>query len=403
MKLRPRLVITSLAVAIPTAILLYMASEWLRTRDMRLALERFVASQMTDDTRDRCTANPNWFLAGPRPDRPSPEVLAAPDADAIAPRPPTQNVPFEYFAYDEAFTPLSSAGPRFPADLRLAIRRGANVATAPFPTNLGTGLQQAILTGWTRSPCAALLFRMWPPPGRSWERLLTFLTLLSLLVAVALVSGGPIVWRIRQLGLEARQSASDEYRSSVTVGGRDEMSALAFAFNEAASDIRRRSTDVRDREESLRRYIAGTTSDVTSPLIAAKHRLGRADLSAAPASLRAEIHGAVADVHTLSMRLQNLSTAATLRMSMESAMGRGRSQRADRPRGQPPGIIRSGVERRRELLTTSEPSASCRPTRAAGAGGQSGGQRDPLQPGGRSGDDCPRSDARRTAVASRQR
>src|SRR5262245_43040601 len=319
MKLRPRLVITSLAVAVPTAVLLYIAGEWLRARDMRLALDRFVASQMTDDTRDRCTSNPNWFLAGPRPDRPSPEVLSAPDADATAPRPPTQNLPFEYFAYDEAFTPLSSAGPRFPADLRQAIRRGANVATGPFPTNLGTGLQQAILTGWTRSPCTALLFRMWPPAGRSMERVLTFLTLLVVLVGVALVSAGPIVWRIRRLGLEARQSATDEYRSSVTVGGRDEMSALAFAFNEAASDIRRRSTDVRDREESLRRYIAGTTSDVTSPLIAAEHRLGGADLSAAPSSLRGEIQGALADVHTLSMRLQNLSTAATLRMSIESA------------------------------------------------------------------------------------
>src|SRR3989442_7349375 len=120
MKLRPRLVLTSLAVAIPVAVVLFEAAEWLRSRDMQMALDRFVASQMTDDVRERCDSNPNWFLAGPRPDRPRPEVLAAPDADVNAPRPPTQNVPFEYFAYDQAFAPLSSAGPRFPPELRLA-------------------------------------------------------------------------------------------------------------------------------------------------------------------------------------------------------------------------------------------------------------------------------------------
>jgi signal transduction histidine kinase len=320
MKLRPRLVLTSLAVAIPMAVVLFEASEWLRARDRRLALDRFVASQMTDDVRERCDANPNWFLAGPRPDRPRPEVLAAPDADVNAPRPPTQALPFEYFAYDETFTPLSSAGPRFPPELRLAMRRGANSVSAPFVTTGGTGLQEAVLTGWTKSPCVALLFRMWPMPGQSSERITIFLALFVVLALVAFVVGGPIVWRIRRLGLEARQSASEEYRSMITVGGRDEMSALAFAFNEAASDIRRRATDIKDREDSLRRYIASTTDSVTAPLRDLEHRLGNLDRPDAPAGVRAEIRRAVIEAHTLAMRMQNLSAAATLRMSIESPM-----------------------------------------------------------------------------------
>jgi len=319
MKLRPRLVLTSVAVAIPIAFLIYEVTESMRGRDMRTALDRFVTSQMTDDFRDRCDSNPNWFLAGPRPDRPKPEVLAAPDADVNAPRPPTHNVPFEFFAYDETFTALSSAGPRFPADLRLAMRRGANVASGPFNTNLGTGFQQAILTGWTNTPCAVVLFRMWPLPGQAWERFWLFLLMVIAIAGVALVAGGPIVWRIRRLGLEARQSASEEYRSSVTVGGRDEMSALAFAFNEAASDIRRRSTDVKDREDSLRRYIASTNESVTAALIDLERRLGALETAAGSAGPRTEIRQAVADAHALVMRSQNLSAAATLRMSMESA------------------------------------------------------------------------------------
>ena len=98
------------------------------------------------------------------------------------------------------------------------------------------------------------------------------------------------------------------------------MSALAFAFNEAASDIRRRTTDIKDREDSLRRYIANTTEGVTAPLIDVERRLGGLDPAAAPSTLRAEIHRAVIDAHTLAMRMQNLSAAATLRMSIKSPM-----------------------------------------------------------------------------------
>ena len=86
MKLRARLLVMALLSAIPATMLVFTVNESLRARDMRLALGRFVTSQLTDDTRERCESNPNWFLAGPRPDRPSPQQLAAPDADVIAPR-----------------------------------------------------------------------------------------------------------------------------------------------------------------------------------------------------------------------------------------------------------------------------------------------------------------------------
>ena len=318
MKLRARLLLVAMLAAVPVAVLLYETNEWLRARDMRRAIDRVIASQMTDDFRERCDSNPNWFIAGPRADRPSAQVLAAPDADVLAPRPPTQELPFEYFAYDDTFTPLSSAGPRFPAEFRQAMRSGSKTATQPFVTSAGTGVQQAVMTGWQGSPCAALLFRMRPFPGQGTERALIFFSLLFILLAVALVAGAPIVWRIRHLGLQARQSASEEYRPVVSVGGRDEMSALAFAFNEAGADIRRRSTDVKDREESLRRYIANTTEAVTEPLEALEQRLGAVDRLHPPAPVRIEVNAAVGEAHTLAMRLQNLAVAATLRMSMES-------------------------------------------------------------------------------------
>jgi len=314
MKLRPRLLVTALAVALPLTILLYAINEHLHARNQRLILERVVASQLTDDTRERCESNPNWFLAGPRPDRPRPEVLAAPDADVTAPRPPTQMLPLEYFAYDEAFSAMSSAAPRFPNDLRMELRRGPKVVTTEFSTPEGTGWQTAVMTGWERSPCAVLLYRLRPIVRPWYERSGMFLALFVAILAAGLVAGGPLVLRVLRLGAEARQSAGGEYQSTISVGGRDELSAVAFAFNEAAADIRRRATDVRDRDDSLRRYIANTADSVTTPLLALEQRLarlvdGRDPADAAPA---------LVDAHSLAMRIQNLSVAATLRMSLES-------------------------------------------------------------------------------------
>src|SRR5581483_2299327 len=164
MKLPARLLVTAAVIAAPLAALVYLVNESLRARDMQLALDRVVSSQMTDDVRERCESNPNWFVAGPRPDRPTAQQLAAPDADVTAPRPPTQALPFEFFAYGDRFEPLSSAGPRFPTDFKQALRGGAKRAAGPFSTPDGTGQQEAVLTGWFNSPCVALLFRIRPVP-----------------------------------------------------------------------------------------------------------------------------------------------------------------------------------------------------------------------------------------------
>jgi signal transduction histidine kinase len=319
MKLRLRLLITAFAAAVPAAILLYLLVDHFREQEQRLALERVVAAQLTDDTRQRCESNPNWFLAGPRPDRPTAEQLAAPDADVTAPRPPVQELPFEYFAYDETYQPLSTAGPRLPADVRQALRSGKKTLTLPFDTSSGSGWQLVMVTGWEHSSCVALLFRMRPLPGVASARLWTFLALFGSLAGMALLAAGPLVWRLRRLSLEARQSANDEYRSTIDSKGRDEVSAVAFAFNEAATDIRRRATDVKDREESLRRYIANTATSVTEPLLALEQRLGEAGRISGQSDMQAALQRAVIDAHSLTMRIQTLSVAATLRMTMETA------------------------------------------------------------------------------------
>jgi signal transduction histidine kinase len=318
MKLRTQLAVTALVVGIPIAVLFYFTHEWLRTRDVRLMLARVVTSQMTDDVRERCESNPNWFLAGPRPDRPTPQQLAAPDADVTAPRAPTQELPFEYFAYDDGYQPLSTAGPRFPTELKQALRSGAKTAVSSFAGRGGTGLQEAVLTGWSGSPCMVILFRSGAIPNEGIEHMTVFVSLAILLVGIAFVAGAPTVARVRRMAAEARQSAADEYRSTVTITGHDEMSAIAFAFNEATTDIQRRSTDIKDRDDSLRRYIASTAENIAAPLMALERKLAAIQGSTAAES-EAALRNAALDAHQLVTRMQNLAIAAELRMSSTSS------------------------------------------------------------------------------------
>ena len=54
MMLWPRTLVTSLAVAVPSAAIITVGVEWLRAQDRALALERVVRSQLNESVRERC-------------------------------------------------------------------------------------------------------------------------------------------------------------------------------------------------------------------------------------------------------------------------------------------------------------------------------------------------------------
>jgi signal transduction histidine kinase len=260
-----RLILISVVLALVLAAVSSWGIERVRARDRVVAIERFAATQSTDLIRARCEANPKWFLAGPREAAPSAAVLADPDADVLAPRPDTKPRPVEFFAYDVEYVGQSTAAPRMPPDMRAALRRGEPQVTAPFATEEGVGVQTAVATNWD-GPCAALLFRMHPPPGQLMERLRTFALLAAGIFAVLMAVIYPLDRRVHGIGREMRASARTEYREPAAIKGRDELSSLGFAFNEATTDIRRLHTDVRDREADFRRFVAHVSSEVDEPM-----------------------------------------------------------------------------------------------------------------------------------------
>src|SRR6185295_3278271 len=127
-------------------------------------------------------------------------------------------------------------------------------------------------------------------------------------------------WRIRRVSASARASARTEYSASVPVKGRDEIGSMAATFNEAGADIRRRSADVKDRDEAMRRLTAATAADVVGPLVTLEGQLG--ELEAAGGlneHARARIRESIRHTHGLTSRLQNLAAASTLRLTSELA------------------------------------------------------------------------------------
>jgi two-component system OmpR family sensor kinase len=155
---------------------------------------------------------------------------------------------------------------------------------------------------------------MRPPPNPVRTRLLLFAGLFVVILAVAMATAGPIARRISTLTAGVRASARADYSGIPPVTGRDDITALGAAFNEAASDIRQRITDAKDREEALRRHVDVTKEDVATPLAGLETRLGALAVSPQlPEQAAEEIRRAVREVHQLRARLQNLASVARLR------------------------------------------------------------------------------------------
>ena len=138
------------------------------------------------------------------------------------------------------------------------------------------------------------------------------LVLFSVLAAASLAVG-PVIAKLRRLQVGVRQAAASHYEDSVTVEGRDEVAALAGAFNEAGRLVRTHLMDVQAREQALRVFVANTTHDVAIPLTVLQGHLTELDreLAAAPAT-REHVRAAMQEAHYMASLLRNLGAATRL-------------------------------------------------------------------------------------------
>lgn len=311
MMLRSRVVVTCLAIALPAAGAATFALDRVRSADMRTAIERVVRAQVNNQTRERCEADPTWFLTGPLEGRPKFGVFESEDPDAFPPRPKVTEQPYELFAYDNEFIGSSSATPRMPAEYRNAVRTDAGAMTGPFDTPNGRGAQFAIATGWEHSVCTYLLGRLAPPPHQRRDLIAAFLSTFMVVFGLAFGASVPTLIRIRRLAQAVGASARDGFPAIAPDRHTDELSSFTFAYNDAANELKLRKSRIDDQDASLQRLVQTTEDEVGVPLEHLTEKLSA--IALADPARHVALGGVLGDLHAIASRVENLAAASRLR------------------------------------------------------------------------------------------
>jgi len=330
--LRPRLALATVVVAAPLIAGLILFDGQRQRADAQERLARLVRDAFADPRAEiECAADPvAWSgpltpfgrppQVGPRLDRPAPPPAPRfgslpPDPrhasnDPARPSPPREG-PAAMFVYDEALVPARADAPTLSPELRDALGSEELVA---IPGRWGSNdIALVSRVGAGRGACAFVLARgtvtgarveAWVPPLRVW------LAPLFVVVVTMLIAAGPIVARTRRLTEWAARQATAGEHAPIALGGDDELSRLAEAFNRASRTIHDQLADRTRRERALRDFLANTLHDVMTPLTVLKGQL--TSLREGAADPQSAIASAIREAGHLSAVLENLAVAARL-------------------------------------------------------------------------------------------
>lgn len=311
MSLRTRLFLTSLAVAVPLAVAWFLVDTRLRLSTKADELQSAVAVDIANGLQARCDANPP---ATGRPGRgggpgvpPPPRTEQSPrQAGQRPPRGPRRGglVAYEYFAYDASGHPSATDAPPLARDL-------AGLPPVTYWEGPLLGVAMVVSLG-DAGPCAYLLARVPPRPGEVRDQAQALLLVVLSVFSAAWLAAGPLVARLRRLEARVRASVEAHYAEPVPVEGRDEVAAVATAFNEAGRSVRAHLVAVEAREDALRGLVANTTHDVAIPLTVLQGHLAELDRRLSSPAERAHVIAAMQEAHYMASLLRNLGAATRL-------------------------------------------------------------------------------------------
>jgi signal transduction histidine kinase len=330
-KLRMRLALTTVAVAIPVALCMGWIHLVIETRAVETALSEYALAHMSAEGREHCESAPEtWSLEPPRSRRPPrgpPPRERFEGPDGPPPEngwgrgpPPKPRGNTRLFAYDPDLTARNPQAPSLDPALARAMRQGLDVADRSLGWGGPNDAREILVRmPWSTGPCAFVLVQMSgrPGPGPSWYSpippefwlLPTVMSLVGVLLAL-----GPVVRRLRQLTGEVKVFVRSTYQGPITVHGDDEISELALAFDEAGRTIHAQIDLKEKREQTLRSFLQNTTHDVMIPLTVLQGHLAEMQRRAA----RGEpVEGSVVaaasqEAHYMAALIHNLGAAARL-------------------------------------------------------------------------------------------
>ncbi len=280
-------------------------------------------TQRPDDAGGARAARPDEPPDGARPPRP--------DEGPDGPRPSradlarlrrgqfalTRNdVRFELYAYRADFKSDNTRASAFPAELQRELEDGEAFAGESYDDGVQHGMLVGVRMPWSEGPCAFVLLKRVEsgPPEQVWTLYGGALALSLAILAVALVTMGPIVRRVRALTGSVRRSAESGYEEPVLDTGSDEISELARAFNSAGGTVREKLSTLEGREKTLRTFVENTTHDVMLPLTVLQGHLSNFDkrLEKNEPIARERVRESLEEAYYLGALVHNLAAAAKL-------------------------------------------------------------------------------------------
>ncbi|MBP9202659.1 MAG: HAMP domain-containing histidine kinase [Kofleriaceae bacterium] len=338
-RLRARLVVATVAVAVPMVIGLIWLDARSRHRAAEDALVRITRARLDEPgARARCEADPVGWSRGPHRhgpgphgpgsrgpgpvgEGPGPDELGplGPDRDEGPPRPPPlgpRGAPPRFHAHAGDLSAVDPAAPPLPASVRAALASRDWVAVAP--STFAADVTVAVRTDWPAGPCAIIVTRGTTTPGFLGALLpaspIWLLPLVAVL-AMVMLAIGPVVRRIRRLTAQVQAAAATGFTGAGVAldPARDEVGDLSRAFAAATGEVRRQLTARDDRERVLREFLANTTHDTMIPLtVLGQHLAALRDpaVRADPAQVEAKVASAMDEAHYLGALIHNLGVAA---------------------------------------------------------------------------------------------
>ncbi|SEL02886.1 Signal transduction histidine kinase [Stigmatella aurantiaca] len=320
MKLRMRLALMTVAVAVPVALCMGWIHVASQVRALESALSEYALAHMLSGGRERCEASPeNWSIEPPRPrtgtggDR---EPPPRPRGPPPGPRPPPGS---RLYAYDAQLAARNPSAPALEPSLVKAMQQGEGLASRASAFGVDEPREVLVRMPWGTGPCAFALVQ-WPGRFNTEERPAVpfpheyWLIPTGIALAGVLFALGPVVRRLRQLTGEVRTFVRSAYQGSLTQTGNDEISELARAFDEAGREVRAQMELKEKREQTLRSFLENTTHDVMIPLTVLQGHLAELQQHAAKGTPvdAAAVAAASQEAHYMAALIHNLGAAARL-------------------------------------------------------------------------------------------
>lgn len=299
LKLRARLAVTGLALAIPVMAAVVWGRHQFQWRSAQTSLIEAARARVSQSGREVCDGERREWPPSPT------EMVMRPGGASLG----------RLVAYDAAGRALDGVELPLLPELQQAVGRGQDEAVAAGDFG-GRPIVQALV----RAPspglrCAYLAF-VRPRPAELPTNNFPVAPLLGAFIVVGtfLSALGPVVRRIRRLTLAVRRSEQGSWLEPVPVEGKDEIAELAAAFNAASAEVRTQVELQQRREKALRDFLANTTHDVAIPLTVLQGRLANMRGAFADGAVVSEelVRHAIEDAHHLGALIHNLGAAAKL-------------------------------------------------------------------------------------------